>query len=31
MREIDVENTRKLHQLEGVEVLKDPLEVLTYF
>jgi dihydromethanopterin reductase (acceptor) len=29
MREVDVENTRKLSQLEGVEVLKDPSEILT--
>jgi dihydromethanopterin reductase (acceptor) len=30
MREIDVANTRKLHNLEGVEVLKDPSEILTH-
>jgi dihydromethanopterin reductase (acceptor) len=29
MREVDVENTRKLSQLEGVEVLKEPSEILT--
>jgi dihydromethanopterin reductase (acceptor) len=30
MREIDVTNSRKLHNLEGVEVLKDPSEILTH-
>jgi len=30
MREIDVENSRKLRGLEGVKVLKDPLDILTH-
>ena len=29
MRGIDVENSRKLHKLEGVEVLKDPSTILS--
>jgi len=29
MREIDVENSRKLHKLEGVKVLKDPSTILS--
>ncbi len=30
MREIDVENSRKLRGLEGVKVLKDPSDILTH-
>jgi dihydromethanopterin reductase (acceptor) len=30
MREIDLDNTHKLQQLEGLTVLKDPSEILSH-